>query len=348
MPPGFLVRPARPGDEAALTQLFSRAFGRSQSEEGWRWKLGRWNAAVPSVWVAEHKGDLVCQYAGMPAAAQLCGRDVGAMIAVDAMTAPEHRRKGLLTEVVTRAHEAWGRGGVAFVLGLPNEQWGSRSEALGWRPLFKLSWLSFPLRSSDVLRRRYGPVLGSALAPLAAAWFRRPAGPADGVLARTVDTAGPLFDVLWKDVRAAFPSSLFRDGSWVGWRFLAAPDLGYRVLLVTREGRPLGWSAVRVDRSRGHGAGLVADLVAAAGADPSAFGHVVEASLLALDAAGAQTASTLAVEGTARFRRFLERGFLRRPHGFEVHAVVLDPAIELAALARAEDWDMAGGDFDVT
>jgi hypothetical protein len=281
----------------------------------------------------------------MPAAARLRGRDANVMVAVDAMTAPEHRRRGLLTAVVTKAHEAWRDAGVVLVLGLPNEQWGSRTTALGWTPLFRLRWLTFPLRPAAVLRRRHGTLLGSLGALAAAPWFRSPSPLAPGVELRCVEYAGPAFDVLW-GVSPGSPSSLHRDRPWVGWRYLAAPDPGYRVALVTKDARPLGWSAFRVDRSRGHAAGLIADFVGDA-SDSAAEAGVVEATLATLAAEGVETASTLAVDGTGRFRRLRKRGFLARPHGFTVHAVVLDPRHEAAALDRAEGWDMSGGDFDV-
>lgn len=341
-----VIRPAAPGDEARLVELFGRVYGRPMSVERWLWKLGRWNGRVPNVWLAEHEGAPICQYAGMPAAAQLQDREATVMVAVDAMTAPEHRRRGLLTEVVRRAHEAWRVAGIPLVLGLPNEQWGSRTRALEWRPLFRLRWLTFPLRPAAILRRRYGAFLAAGLGPLAAAWLRRPAGPDPAVTVRAVERAGPSFDALWERLRETASLSVRRDASWVGWRFLAAPDPGYRVLLVEREAGPLGWSAVRVDRSRGHAAGLIADLVADA-SDPGAGRRVIDATLSALAAEGAETASALAVEGTGRHLRLLERGFLGRSHGFAVHAVVLDPRVDTVALGRAEAWDIAGGDFDV-
>jgi hypothetical protein len=322
-------------------RLFARVHGRAQSEERWRWKLGRFGA-VPNVWVAESAGEIVCQYAAMPASARLWDREATVMLAVDAMTAPDHRRQGLLTEVVGQAHDAWRRGGVALVLGLPNEQWGSRTRALGWTPLFRLRWLAFPLRPAAVLRRRFGPLVAAGLGPLAAAWFRRPQAE---LLSRaeTVSEAGPAFDALWERLAGSASLSVRRDARWVGWRFLAAPDPGYRVLLAEGESGPLGWSAFRVDRSRGHAVGLLAD----AAAPPGSWRGVLAATLSALDAEGALTASTLAAEGSARYARLRQAGFVARPWGFGVHAVALDAALDVAALGRPAAWDMAGGDFDV-
>ena len=69
------------------------------------------------------------------------------MVSVDTMTAPAFRRRGLLTEVAARAYEAWRDAGIAFVIGLPNQQWGSRARALAGASCFPCSGL----------RDRYGP-----------------------------------------------------------------------------------------------------------------------------------------------------------------------------------------------
>jgi hypothetical protein len=132
----------------------------------------------------------------------------------------------------------------------------------------------------------------------------------------------------------------------VSWRFLAAPEPGYRVLLLEDGDRPLGWSAFRVDRSGGHAAGLIADILSDP-SEPAAWGDVVDATLTALAAEGAETASTLAAEGSARYGCLLEQGFAPRPHGFIVHAVALEAGLDVASLARPAAWDMSGGDFDV-
>jgi hypothetical protein len=97
----------------------------------------------------------------MPTRFKIDERASDAMVAVDAMTAPAFRRRGLLTEVVARSHDEWRDAGIAFVIGLPNQQWGSRARALGWRELFPLQWLARPLRPEALIARRLGlPGLG--------------------------------------------------------------------------------------------------------------------------------------------------------------------------------------------
>ena len=76
----------------------------------------------------------------------LGGQSVTGMVSVDTMTAPEFQRRGLLTRVGTHTYAQWHAAGIPFVLGLPNERWGSRTNALGWVELCDYQWLARPLR----------------------------------------------------------------------------------------------------------------------------------------------------------------------------------------------------------
>ena len=123
------------------------------TEHEWRWKLAP-TSKVPNVWLATHADQPIFQYAAMPTRFEIGDRTHAVMVSVDTMTAPAFRRRGLLTEVASRAYEAWRNAGVAFVIGLPNQQWGSRAQALGWRELFPLQWLARPLRPASNLTVR--------------------------------------------------------------------------------------------------------------------------------------------------------------------------------------------------
>jgi hypothetical protein len=244
-----VIRAARPGDEARLAELFGRVYGKPMSLERWRWKLGRWDGTVPNVWLAEHDGAPICQYAGMPTAVRLEGRDATLMVAVDAMTAPEHRRQGLLTEVVRQAHEAWRLAGILSFSGLPNEQWGAGpAPRSGGR-----------CSVSAGSRFRCGPRRSCAVAT--APWWRR-----DWVRSLLPGSAGRLVPILpsrcarWRG--PGLPSTCSGPGcgkaracrsvaTRPGSRGASSPRSRTTGAARREEASTLGWSAFRVDGSRG-------------------------------------------------------------------------------------------------
>jgi predicted N-acetyltransferase YhbS len=345
----WTIRAYRPGDERALTALFERVFGRAISEEHYRWKLRQPLAPVENVWLAVDDDAPIFHYAGIPTRYRLPDGEVMAMVSVDTMTAPEFQRRGLLSAVGRQVYDTWRAAGVAFVIGLPNERWGSRAGALGWEPLFQLQWLARPLRPEAILARRLRMPALARLTPAGATWdafwrLRLRRDPA--VRVRWVERAGAEFDQLWQRCGADAAASVVRDSAWVNWRYHDAPTFDYRVLLAERDGRPVGYAAYRVEAHATGMAGFVAELFAAQ-ADAPARRTLIAETLTALRAAGADNAVTLAVPGSPLERDLRSAGFLYSRGAFGVQIVPLDPDLPLDVLRDPGSWNMAGGDFDV-
>ncbi|HWP03806.1 MAG TPA: GNAT family N-acetyltransferase, partial [Gemmatimonadaceae bacterium] len=121
------MRPHRPGDERALVALFQEVFRRPIDETYWRWKLKALPSPTENVGVAVDEADRpVFQIGGIPGTWWIDHREALVMVAVDAMTHPRFRRRGILSQVGRQLFRNWRDAGVSLVLGLPNEQWGSR------------------------------------------------------------------------------------------------------------------------------------------------------------------------------------------------------------------------------
>ena len=225
---GTVVRPYHERDIPELLALFARVFGKTMSAEAWRWKLLGNPSGACNVWLAQSDGRLVFQYAGIARHCQLAGTLVPAYVSVDAMTDPDYRRRGLLTRVVTEAHNEWRNAGAAFTIGLPNQQWGSRTHALGWRELFPLRWLMRPLRPEAFLARRARLPILRRVPGVAAAFnrfFDRRLRRNSSAVLREVSRADKTFDTFWLRLRDQYDFAMVRDSAWVNWRFLqSAPS----------------------------------------------------------------------------------------------------------------------------
>src|SRR5262245_55815968 len=221
--PRWTIRPYSPGDERDLVVLFQRVFGRPITETDWWWKLKQLPSPVENVWLAvDGNGKPVFQYAGIPVRYHLPGGEKTVMVGVDTMTAPEFRRQGLLTTVGRFTYDTWRTAGIPFVIGLRNEIWESRIDALGFEMLFPLQWLIRPLRPEALLARRSRVPAFSRLTPLGTMWnsfWDRKVLPDPTVHVRPIDQAGPEFDRLWRSCLAETQVSVIRDSAWVHWRY---------------------------------------------------------------------------------------------------------------------------------
>jgi hypothetical protein len=342
------IRPYHDDDVPSLVALFARVFGKRITAEQWRWKMQAHATRVPNVWLAMSGAEPVFQYAGIPQRYDLDGTQLDCLVSVDTMTHPDFRRRGLLTRVATEAYAAWRDGGAGFVIGLPNDQWGSRAVALGWIELFPLQWQTRPLRPEAVVARRARlPWLGRLgfLSRTFNAFYDSRLIRNSGVEVSEIETAGVEFDLLWLQLKNTRHFSAVRDRSWVDWRFLRSPTLRYRVLVARRQGRLLGYLAFRLIQNEGRTTAQLAELIAPP--DEPAARDALFAELVALmKAAGAQLIATLAVPGTAHAKWLRHLGFFRGAQ-FSVQLVPLKADLPLEAMRDRHQWTLTGADFDV-
>jgi hypothetical protein len=341
------IRSYRIGDEQALTALFDAVFGRRMSEREWRWKLAP-TSNLPNVWLATHAERPIFQYAAMRTRFKIDARESDVMVAVDAMTAPAFRRRGLLTQVVARAHDAWRDAGIAFVIGLPNEQWGSRTRALGWRELFQLQWLARPLRPEALIARRLGMPALRRVRMFGAAWNRF----ANRNLRRLADIevteavgAGTEFDAIWERCRGDAAFSAVRDAAWIERRIMSSPTRDYQVLVARHRNAPTASLIYSLNRRAGRITAQVTELLSAEGDTASCEALVLEL-LRRLREHDADLVYTLAVPGTPLFAWFRSVGFLRGP-SFGVQLVPLAADVPVERLRNPRAWRLTGADFDV-
>ena len=305
VPVQWRVRPYRPGDESALVELFEEVFHRSISKDHWRWKLKQRPSPAENVWLAVDEDDRpVFHIGGIPCRFQLPAGSCPGMVMVDSMTAPQVRRRGLLTAVWQQMRAKWRDAGISMLIGLPNEQWGSRRAALGWQPLFPLKWLVRPLRPEALLARRLKLSLPSHLSVVGKLWnglWDRRDRASPWVSVRELDAAGAEIDSVWRKCQPLISASIVRDSAWVNWRYFAAPHFEYRVLLAECRDQAAGYAVYRVHEAAGRKLGFIAEMFTAPH-DFESRGALLAEILRRLKVEGAEAAVSLAVPHTEPFR----------------------------------------------
>jgi len=354
---GWSLRPYRPGDETQLVELFGRVFGRPLPLETWVWKLKGQRTPVENVWVAvaDRDGQVIAQYAGIPVRLKLAGTERWAMQSVDTMVSPEFRRRGILTALGKATYQSWADGGVSAVFGVPNQNWGTRTDALGLQPLFPLAWLRVPLRLGPAVARMSGaprafvaPLAraGDALASLWRAFASRHDCETPEVQLDPIAHAGDEFDRLWRGAAGGWDNAVVRDASWVNWRYLHAPGLAYRVLLARAAGEPAGYVAYRLAEAGSRRTAIIADLFTAPDATCVAAA-LLAAALADLLSRGAEAALATAPRYSGLQRTLRRAGFLPRRGTSQVLLAPLAPDVNPSSLRSPDGWLLAAGDFDV-
>jgi len=344
----FVIRPYQAGDESSLVELFHRAYGRLTTVEHWRWKLKGQASAVENVWLALSEDKPVFQYAGIPTRFQLAQSPTVVMVSVDTMTAPEFRRRGLLTQVAARVYAGWRENGVSFVIGLPNQQWGSRPAVLGIQALFPLHWLVRPLRPEAIIARRlHIPFLKYATIPTLL-WNRILSGRVrrhPEFQTESIRHANEAFDQIWERCKTDWMFSTVRDREWVDWRFLASPARAYELTLAWRAGKPAGYSAHALVKTEHNTVAHLVDLFAAR-TDYATRDTLLCELIEKLRTTQADALFTLAVPGTPYFQWLRRAGFFPRS-AFSVQVMPLNAQLPINLMHDPNNWNLTGADFDV-
>jgi hypothetical protein len=320
----WTFRPACDDDVDGLVALHWRVFGRVISRDQWLWKLGPQPGPIANVWIAEADGRPVFQYAGIVTRVRHCASLCWAMIDVDTMTDPDYRRRGLLTQGATATYAHWRKVGIAFTVGLPNEQWGSRAGALGWVAVGELRWWVRWLNPVGMLAAKTG------IGRLRSASVRRERFRRRLHVAPVHDPAP--FDELWK---REGNEGLVRDAAWFRWRYLEAIPK-WRVLAAWEADQPVGGASYHLDTNRDYPSGLIGEVWSS---NFDAMRLLLGGCCDDLRAMGAVRAALLVQPGSALEEAALAAGFLPRPGAFSVEAVDLGGGLPRTA-------HFQGGDFD--
>lgn len=341
---GFEIRAYQPGDEHGLAALFGRCFNRQIDAEHWLWKVWQPRTNYENVWVAIAGEEFIGQYVGAPISAWVNGQRKRAIMVFDIMVDPSMRRRGVLTSLGARAHQEWTMAGVQYVIGLPNEKWGSRAATLGWRPLFPLRWLVWVLRPEAVIARRSGLDKIADMRSIGQVWRTL-----RGVFLRqdpsTIVGELPNPDLAMDRVadRLAHSYGTVRGSAWASWRYFDCPSSSYHTLMAKRDDQPVGYAVYQLKDGNPVNA-IIPELVAADD-DQRVRNSLMHQVMSRCLEAGVQAIQTLAVPGTPNYRAFRRCGFVPRRTAFTVQYVALQA--EMVGITDRLEWDLMGGDFDV-
>ena len=209
----FVIRPYLPEDEAGVLTLWEAAFQKQLHPALWRWKYLENPYDRQIMLCVSEKGIPVAMYSGIPYRAVFKGEPTHFTHLMDNVSHPAFRgviggRRGLFVRTADALFDRWGGPHCSiFIYGFPGE----RHFLLGKR-ILKYTALSNNLSHMGVsaaeLARRKLPFVGK-IEPL-------------------MEIDGALDDQL-KEARAYYPFAVFRDASFIDWRFMRHPEKTYRI-----------------------------------------------------------------------------------------------------------------------
>jgi GNAT superfamily N-acetyltransferase len=303
-----------PSRRDAVLALMREVWAHSASPDEWDWWYGdpRGGRRVLSVVVDE--GRIVGVSTMSVLRMCLGGEERDAAFAMDAVTHPDYRGRGLWSALELRNEEKAAAGGAAAALGFTNWQAGPILVGkLGWRDVTQLRLWLRPLRLRvDEPRLRQLP--------------------AD----ETLEQFGPETDAVYAEASRKWGNHVVRHAEYLNWRFAESPR-SYRILAARSGRRVTGWAVVGLSDFAGIGRiGLVADLVAARF---SVARDLLRRSARAIDARG-----LAALVSPAERAAYVAAGFLPTTRRTRFIGKAFDQSVKLPT--RRDAWHFTFGDYD--
>jgi GNAT superfamily N-acetyltransferase len=315
-----MIREATTADREAILRLRARCFGDVDREKAdppfWDWEFSRGRCFIDD--------DQMTHFAIIAAPYRIDGRIVPGGLAVDAMTAPEARGRGLFTQAVTHAMEAT-RGDFAL-----STAYQIRSSVLGamlrggWTVATKVPVLIRPVifaKSTDT------SVCATHTDKSVCATHTDKSVCATRELTR--DDCP-----LMASIAEAMPgdgASVARTAEWLAWRFFDNPHWRYRVTAFGDD----AYLVARRTTLKGYDTFAIVDL---AWRNARAARRLVRDAVAEGRARGCRLIAALVSRSHPAFPMLLARGFLPGPHWFRL-------LVYPAAFARKR-WRVMWADTD--
>lgn len=290
------IRPFRPADRASYLDLYGTVFGAAPDAEWFEWKYGSENPYVdePAIFVAIRDGDVVGARSFFALRMATGGTTRVALQPSDAMVHPDHRRRGLFSELTTAALDHYADREPEFCFNFPNPQSLPGNLKLGWTVVGELT-THYRVHDPAALSTAVPSLLEAPLRASAAAYYRfRTPAPA-AALDVTVHRQEPPTETLSALYRRSQRDGLHarRDESFYEWR-LASPGRTYETYVAERGGEPTAALVIGRDARAGTSTTRVLDALAVG---ESATRRAAYRTLLATVLAAHDDATLVAVRG---------------------------------------------------
>ncbi len=358
---GGEIREGRP-DPEGLSALIETIFpGEDVSDPRFiRWMYEENPSGRALEYVTLNKGLVSGHIAALPQRYRLGGRSALGSVAVNAITHPDHRGKGVFIILTDLLNKRLASAGIEFSFGFANRN----SEKaclrhLSYRELGRFPLWILPFRLPRILAAReskrsgFWRITARLGQPGTRAWSAvlRPYLQ-HGIVVERLYEFSPEFDAFWESTRGAYGNIIVRDRAFLDWRFVRPPTRRYEILAARRDGRLLGYLVSTNSTVQGLKWAMIMDMfVADSREGRSAAAVLVREHVRCSRAAGADVAAGLMFRHAPAAAGLRRNGFLvcppsLLPREFPILLHWNMPGPEPAGFYDIKSWFITMADYD--
>lgn len=319
------------------------------------------NPVRPATELVTRSGGIVSGHiAGVPLRYRLAGADVLGGLAVNAITHPDHRGKGIFIVLHAEVSRLTAAKDILFLFGFanPNSEKGCLRHLnyhdLGRFPLWILPLkLGSVMKAQDGIPRAIRRLCAAAGAPFLGLWrtVRRPRSNGEYTVEK-IGEFGPEFDELWAAAGKDYENIAVRDAKFLRWRFVQCPTRRYDIFAARSGGRLAGYIVGTSTRFSGLRWAMIADMLVpatAAGRDTAAV--LIAAFTRRARASGADIAASLMLRHAPAAAALRRNGYLAAPsrlmpREFPILLQWNSPQEPPPGVFDTRNWYLTMGDYD--
>ncbi len=342
-------RPAAPDDDEAIVGLLKEVYA-NYTIDHWRWQYLDNPPKKTCIFVAEDDTQIVGHLAMLPIYMNLRGEKILGAQSVDAAIDPMYRRQGIFASLSEECYAKAASQGIQLLYAFPNEAAYLGQMKLGWFDLGGLPRLVEILNPKAIIKRRVHSAMIATLAAkpvhlLLRAWKcnKRPE-PVHQLKIVNVDSFDERFDYLWLKIKEKFSVSVWKDSSYLNWRYRSCPDKKYTVLAAEEQNDLIGFIVLSGETEQGDVGRVIDFLILPEKTVAAAL--LISAGLDCFKEQGKSMVICHMFEDSQFYRLFVRQGFFKWGRN-RLIARVLTPALQSSMVLDFKQWHLVEGDIDV-
>lgn len=268
------IRAYREGDEEGIFELDKSVHpslerNRDQWMRWWRWMYKENPAGNGRIWLADHDGKIVGQYAIIPVVMKIVSETITGSQSLDTVTHPDYRRQGMFETLAKEVYREAARDSIHIVYGFPNEfSYPGFIKKLGWFDVAAMQTMVKPLNWGNALKTRVNNKLLLKLCAIGGSLLDKTIYSAkktpvmEGLTVTQISSFDERINEFWAKVSTQYQIMVVRNKDYLNWRYVTVPDVDYTIYVAEKAREIYGYLVLRCMQREQAKLGVIFDILA--------------------------------------------------------------------------------------
>jgi GNAT superfamily N-acetyltransferase len=268
------MRAYKEGNEEGILELWKavypeREYNQEKWLRWWQWMYRDNPAGGGRIWLAEHDGKIVGQYAIVPVKVKVGSKTVLGSQSVDTMTHPDYRHQKIFETLARKVYDEAEEDGIHIVYGFPNKfSYPGFVKKLNWFDIATMQVMFKPLNWRNAIKLKVKNKFLQAVLAMGASlvfnkvFFRTQKLPfVESLNINQVTSFDDRVNDLWAKISSQYHIMIVRDKDYLNWRY-STPGANYSILVAEKAGEICGYLVLEHKLRNGTNVSYIYDLLA--------------------------------------------------------------------------------------